>query len=431
MRFLLISSLFILFALYAISDGNWFTRGSPMDLSNPQTSERYAVDPTPEDVAFLETLPNLSPTCYDEPKGCQVMDLDLFRALNPLPDFWLYIDNGGTDDWDGFFTGFIGNITETMGKPPIFIDTAFEHGHGCRDSTSQKFAYQTNDADSCYSRSLIDVHKRLEELAVFLGVDLEGSDSFSDGQQDMCEAAARFSNAAQAAHNRGIRVALAWFNILPDSVYVAPFSPLADTFARTLEELGMPIVHAGLCTNKPCNSGLYGPDYEIINASTWFVECTEGQAFTSCNGRTLYNIDLWMLGGRELQSVINGRDFFATNFPDRAILAGQYVDIPMNDGTISYHNIARFLDNMAEQLENAQPMYGSSKDCASVDVSSKEHLRASNLIDFSSVPPGQIACYNKAFHQTAYLMCPPKKGVIAVLASVQPLAPLDQQSVLG
>jgi hypothetical protein len=379
-----------------------------MDLKNPQSSERYAVDPTPEDVAFLETVPNLSPTCYDVPRGCLEMDLDKFRTLEPKPDFWLYVDNGATDEWEGFFTDYIANITEIMGKPPIFIDTLFEDGHGCREEGSVTYKYFTNKADTCFQRSLIDVHKRLEELSVFLGINLEGSDKFSAGQQEMCDAAAHFTQVAEDSHTRGVRVAEAWFEVLPDSVQVSPFAPYGNAFLRTLEELGMPVVHPGYCIGKPCNSGIYGPDYETINATGWFVNCKQGQEYSSCNDETLYNVDLWLVGGREVATLELGQDSFESLFPDKAVLAGQFTHIPLNDGTISYHNIARFLKDMADVLEAAQPLHSTANNlpCSDVDVTSNEHISAGNVLDFSTVQPRQTACFNEAFLQTSYFMCP-------------------------
>jgi hypothetical protein len=406
-----------------------------MDLSNPQSSERFSVDPTPEDVTFLETLPNLSPTCYDVPRGCLEMDLDIFQDLDPLPDFWLYIDNGATNEWDGFFTEYIGNITTIMGKPPIFIDTVFEDGYDCRQKSDSKFAYQDTDADECYSRSLIDVHKRLEELSIFLGIDLQGTDSFSDGQQEMCEAAGRFALVAEDLHKRGVRVSTAWFDITPDNILVAPLGVYADAFSRTLEELGLPLVHNRFCIGKSCNSELYGPDYEIINSSSWFVDCQPGQALSTCNDQTLYNVDFWLLGGREITDVQLNMDFFESQFPDKAILAGQFSHIPLNDGTISYHNIARFLNGLADELDTAKPLHDRTGDlsCANVDVTSNEHTSAGNAYDFSTVEPRQVACFNEAFLQQAYFVCPvgqgsssttPRLGLLSIAYSMMSFAVL-------
>mgnify|MGYP005849875741 CR=1 FL=1 len=134
-----------------MSDGNFFVRGSPLDLDNPATSDALNADPTLDDIAFLKSIPTLSPTCYDAPQGCQTLDLDLFRAMDPLPDFWLYIDNGAQDGWDGFFTEYVQNITDIMGKPPIFIDTIFEDGHPCREKDSPKWNADYSNGDHCYS----------------------------------------------------------------------------------------------------------------------------------------------------------------------------------------------------------------------------------------------------------------------------------------
>jgi len=384
------------------TDGTFFTRGSPLNLDNPSASEAFAVDPTPDDVAFLKSIPTISSMCFDEPDGCLEIDMDAFRALDPKPDFWLYIDNGSQDTYDGFFTQYVENITEIMGKPPIFIDTLFEHGHGCRDQASSTWNVNSKDADTCYSRSAIDVIKRTIELTEFLGITLDDTEDL----KAMCEAATRFSNVAEAAHKRGVRAASMWINVLPESVYVAPFFPYGDTFPRTLEELGMPLIHPGLCMGQPCNSGLYGPEFEIINASSWFVNCQAGQDFASCNDATLYNVDFWLVDGRNTQ-LLEDLEFFQTAFPDKAILAGQDAHVPMNDGALTYRNVARFLHDIADGLETAKSFYAD-LGCQDVDVTSNEHTTLANAIKQSTVKPGNVACFNRQYHEDAY--CPAGSG---------------------
>lgn len=380
--------------------GNFFSRGSNLNLDSPAMTDALNTDPTVDDIQVLKSIPTLSPACYDQPVGCQELDLDLLRAMDPKPDFWLYIDNGSQDGWAGFFTDYVGNITDIMGKPPIFIDTLFEHGQGCRNSSSTTWNVDSKNANTCYSRSVIDVIQRSSELSDFLGLNVEDK----EGQQAMCEAAQRFSNVAEAAHQRGVRAALTWINVLPESVYVALFSPFGDTFPRTLEELGMPLIHAGLCLGQPCNAGIYGPDYEIINASTWFVNCEEGQELNTCNDETTYGVDFWLMGGRELQ-LLDDMDFFRDNFPDKAILAGQYAHVPMNDGGMSFEGVARFLNDISDRLETAQSFY-SDRQCQSVDVTSNEHTSYANNLEQNTVNAGNVACFDRNVHQAAYKTCP-------------------------
>lgn len=386
-----------------------------MDLKNPATSQRFATDPTADDVTYLETLINLSPMCYDVPKSCQEMDVELFRdqVASDL-DFWLFISNGGTDGWDGFFTEYVEEITAIMGRPPIFIDTKFENpGSGCRDADSIKFNVNTAESQKCYSRSLIDVVNRIHEVAEFLGVDFEGdngNDKLVSGQEEACTAAQRFSDVAADAHSRGIRVAGVWFDVYPEEVYIAPYSALGNAFTRTLEELGLPYLHPGICLqDTSCRTELWGPDYETINSTSWFVNCQPGQEFSTCNEATLYNADLYIVEGRDFTVLEQNKDFFAKHFPDKAILQGQYVHTPLNDGAISYHNIARHLNYVADKLEKAEPLYpnvATKSACADVDVTSDQHTSNINAIEFNSLLPGEFACYNKAFHQAKYMECP-------------------------
>ncbi len=376
-----------------------------MNLDSPAVTDALNTDPTVDDIEVLKSIPTFSPSCYDRPVGCQEMDLDLLREMEPKPDFWLYIDNGSQDTYAGFFTDYISNITTIMGKPPIFIDTLFENGHSCRDSSSVTWNFDSTKADTCYSRSVIDVIQRTSELADFLGMQVEDK----KGQQAMCEAAQRFTDVAESAHQRGVRAGLAWINVLPESVYVALYSPYSDTFPRTLEELGLPIVHSGMCLNKPCNAAIYGPEYEIINASTWFVNCNEGQSLNTCNDETLYGIDFWLMGGRELQ-LLDDMEFFRSSFPDKAILAGQVAHVPMNDGAMSYEGVARFLNDIADRLETAQS-FSRSMECQEVDVTSNEHTSAANTLEQNTVDAGRVACFNRAMLQQSYVTCPASNAV--------------------
>ena len=221
----------------------------------------------------------------------------------------------------------------------------------------------------------------------------------------MCEASQRLTRVSKDAHDRGVRVGLAYFVVLPEDAYIGPLSPLADTFPRTLEELGVPIIHPGLCMNNPCNSDLWGEEFEVINTTSWFPNCQEGQALDTCNDQTIYNIDFWLLDGRTIQ-LINDDAFFKSALPDKSLLAGQYTHIPMNDGTMSYEGVARFLNDIADNLEKAQTFYSTDKQCQNADVTSNDHIKLSNDGGKITIDPGHVACYNRANLQEKYMECP-------------------------
>merc|ERR1712151_143113 len=123
--------------------GNWFVRGSDMDLNNPIAGSLFPdSDPTPEQVNLLKQATNLSPGCYDDPNGCFDIDFNALLALNP--DYFVYIDNGN-----------LGEQLDDAGIPTdvrtIFIDTVYEGTDGCRNDDFSA------DVNQCTARSIIDI----------------------------------------------------------------------------------------------------------------------------------------------------------------------------------------------------------------------------------------------------------------------------------
>jgi len=345
-----------------------------------------AADPTPKDIAFLRSIPtigleNYTHLDYGDMDMFQALNFDInkFHALNPKPEFWLLLDGNKK---------YVQNITEIIGKTPISIDPFFENGHLCRDQDGA-WDDKSENADKCYFRSAIDVIKRTIELAGFLGIELDDAKD----QKTMCEAAMRFSSVAKAAHKHGVR-AVGMF-IFEDAIF--PIPPHKNAFMRTLEELGMPLFH---------------PSYEFEHIEywynqSWFVNCQEGQNFTSCNDATLFNIDFWLLDRNSMNRLRN-LEFYEEFPPDKAILAGQIARVPSFVGPYSYQVVARFLNYTSNRLEKAQSLYPD-QGCQDIDVTPKQHISVANLFTNSTVKVGTVACFNRMHLQRAY--CPTDSSV--------------------
>lgn len=364
-----------------------------MDLSKYPIEPDFSVDPSAEDIEFLQSIKTVSPDCFDRPSGCTTLDFSLVKALDPLPDFWVYVDNGSSD---GFFTSYVANMTALLGSPPIFIDSNHVGGTNCR--VGDQWDYKE---ENCIGRSMIDVIARNLELAKFLGVQID-QDQLDEDRRALCQAAETFTKSAKAAHERGVRVMKAHVFATPDGTFVLPQNPLVGAYDRTLEELGMPFLHNGKCLNgAPCQFPLFGDQYESIQAKDWFPDCPEGTTdFTSCNTKTLYPIDFWLMGGRVLLQVTDTA-FLNQNLPDPALLQGQVGMIPSNDGALSYRNAALFLSAMAKDLDGVERVHPPTECKPGVNVTSDEHLNR----EFGGLQPAEYACFNRDTHDQAYYMC--------------------------
>ena len=84
------------------------------------------------------------------------------------------------------------------------------------------------------------------------------------------------------------------------------------------EELGMPIMHNGACTNKTvCPDNYF---WEYVPKEEYFNSC-DGEITEGCNDNVLYPVDVWLYDHRTTNSVTNAD--FKLAYPDKAIIAGQ------------------------------------------------------------------------------------------------------------
>lgn len=156
------------------------------------------------------------------------------------------------------------------------------------------------------------------------------------------------------------------------------------------EELGMPILHNGACTNKTlCPDNFF---WEYVPKEQYFTGCQD-EIKESCNAETLYPVDLWLYDHRTTLSVKN--DDFAVAFPDKAIVSGQMEFWPIGGRLITPFHAAKILDIVGESVATADRLHLETECVANVDVSSTEHKK-------NGIAPGSYACYAKDFHNDAY-----------------------------
>jgi hypothetical protein len=279
--------------------GLWGIRGTTFDPENPSAGSNFPeLDPGPEEAAFLSSAVNLSPSCYTNPRGCwQVDNITDLIALQDQIDFIVNVDNG----YDYSMIDI-----EAAGFKVIFVDTYFDYHENCRIQN-----FSAPDRSNCYGRSAIDIARRIEELAVFLGVEVD-QDAINQQKQDMCEAATEFTDTMEEAHEKGLRIKVSWLGIGQDEetgesyAELSDYDPIELWFPRTMEELGMPLLHS---------DDIYDYDeYAAVPASAYFNTCEPGVYNEDCNGETLFPVDFWLFDPRGSRLI---DDNLKLLFPDR------------------------------------------------------------------------------------------------------------------
>lgn len=390
--------------------GLWGIRGTDLDVNNPDAgSIYYDADPTAEEVEFLKQAINLSPGCYTNPRGCFQWDnTSDVLAIRDQIDYIVYIDNGSD-----------GKILEAdaEGIPVIFIDTFFDYNPNCRLSNFTR--NPSAGEEDCVGRSMIDIAQKIEDLAIAMGVDVN-IDQVNADKQAACEAAEAFTNTMEAVHAKGIRVKACVLGTDVDAngntfVEIASFDPIELWVMRSLEELGMPMLHA---------SG--ASDYVWVTDAEYFLDCSPGFYNDTCNSNTLFPVDYWLIDSRSYRLVTD--ELFSEIFPDKvgltfislrsksieshpltqpplfltqAILAGQHWHFARNDGPVSFVSIRRMLEEMTTRFAVAERFHERT-DCTDIDPKSLQVIKAGGGLD-----ENEYICYNAALIQQEYLQCPP------------------------
>jgi len=363
--------------------GLWSIRGSDLNITNPEAGSRYPdADPSVEEVNWLHTKNNMSPSCYTNPRGCFRWDnTSMVERFAEEIDYILVIDNGNDSGIKG--------ITNITGIPVVFVDTFYEDNTGCRS-----LDFSANKTQ-CYGRSMIDIAKRIEELALAIGIDVDTT-LIEQDKALMCAAAQKFTDTMKQKQEEGLRVMTSINAIKKDSETGADFfefrtlDPIDLWVPRTLEELGMPILHhdEGSLTLEDISTRVTGDEF--------FVECPNGQLSEDCNDNTLYPVDFWLWDSRSYLNIIGNPEIKAI-FPDKAILAGQHWHYARNDGPLSYHAIYRMLSEMTSRLAVAKRLHDPT-DCSPVDPKTAVTLQVGGGLDRN-----EFICYNEDLIQKEYL----------------------------
>ncbi|GAX12222.1 hypothetical protein FisN_1Hu151 [Fistulifera solaris] len=394
--------------------GLWGLWGSTFDPENPSAGSVFPeMDPGPEEAAFLASAVNLSPSCYKNPRGCwQIDNITDLVAIKDQIDFIVNMDNG-------YDLSMID--VEAAGFKVIFIDTYYDYNKNCR---LQNFT--APDRSSCYGRSTMDLARRIEELATFLGVEMD-HDALNQQKQEACEAASAFTDAMEEAHEKGLHIKVSWLAIVQDAETGASYAELSDYdpiqlwFPRSMEELGMPLLHA---------DDIYDSDvYAAIPASSYFNNCEPGDYNDECTGNTLFPVDFWLFDPRGTRLIDEN---FKVLFPDKAILADQWWYVPKEDGPVSYKAIASYLGAITPRIAAAKKIHETTQECTPADPRDIGHV----VVDGTGgLPLNGIVCFNRSLIQEEYLKCPnamsPSAPVeapvtIAPTAPESPVAPVAQ-----
>lgn len=366
--------------LEAVYD-HWVVRGSDIDLDNSSGGSSFALDPDEDDIQFLKSATNLSPTCVEDTTGC-FLTFDV-NDLASLDFEYFIVQRIGVAQMDTLDTQLA-----AMGKSILWVDDAYEHGTGCYNQNSFQVANEAN----CYAASLIDTVRRLEVLATFLGID--SNDKVIREQQAMCTTAADFVSHAQSLENQGILSAAVSLRVQNGGT-VSLFSPTSHPHLRTLEELGMSIIH----TDEQADFA-QGQDF---STGEWFPQCPAGAAIDTCADLTpLHPVDFWLIDSRAYAFITESPEDFEAQIPDPAFVSRQYSYWVWNDGAISYTNIRRFLQEVMEATSGLSRIHAQANACIDVDPTSRAHTSLTG----GGLTAGQYVCFDRSGLQELYLECP-------------------------
>jgi len=374
--------------------GLWSIRGSDLDVDDPEAGSRYPEsDPDVEEVNWLHTKINMSPGCYTNPRGCFRWDsIAHVKNNSESIDYILFIDNGGDDNMK--------TVTEETGIPVIFIDTFYDYNSDCRYvNNATEEDYELKDKTRCFGRSMIDVAERIEELAIAIGG--ANTAQIESDKELACQAAHEFTDLMKQKQEDGVRVMTTIIAVKKDDdtgedyFEFRTLDPIDLWIPRTLEELGMPILHHD-------DGSLTLDDYSTrVTGDEFFIDC-DGTLSVDCNSNTMYPVDFWLIDSRSYLLILNednevNEDVIEAIFPDKAMLAGQHWHYARNDGPLSYYAIYRMLDEMVSRVSPAVRMHDPTE-CTAVDPKTDVTAQSGGGLD-----RGEYICYDKDLIQTKYL----------------------------
>jgi len=364
--------------------GLWSIRGSDLDIDNPEAGSIYPEsDPVTEEVLWLHTKNNMSPGCHTNPRGCfRWDDISFVEEFKDEIDYILFIDNGGDSNMK--------TITEETGIPVVFIDTFYDNQPDCRFMN-----FTTNDKTQCFGRSMIDIASRIEELAIAIGG--ANVEQIEADKALACQSAQKFTDTMKRKQEEGLRVMTTINAVKKDSetgedfFEIRTLDPIDLWIPRTLEELGMPILHHddGSQTLEEFSTRVTGAEF--------FLDCEDGQLSEDCNDNTLYPVDFWLFDSRSYLSVLDNEEVIKPIFPDKALLAGQHWHYARNDGPLSFHAIHRMLDEMTKRVGPAKRMHPPTE-CTAIDPKT-----AVTAQEGGGLNRNEYICYDETLIQQEYL----------------------------
>lgn len=379
--------------------GLWSIRGSDLDIDNPAEGSRYPdADPVEDEVVWLHTKNNLSPGCHTNPRGCfRWDDIEFVKQYKSEIDYILFIDNGNDS---GMKT-----VTEETGIPVVFIDTFYEYHVDCRHvGDPEESDYTTKDKTKCFGRSMIDIATRIEELAIAIAGDDVNVKQIEEDRALVCESANKFTKMMKVKQEEGLRV-MTTINAIKkdedtgeDFFEIRTLDPIDLWVPRTLEELGMPILHhdEGSTTLENVSTRVTGSEF--------FPDCN-GVLSESCNDNPLYPVDFWLIDSRSYLNILDNEGVIKAIFPDKAMLAGQHWHYARNDGPLSYHAIHRMLEEMTKRLSTAKRMHPTTS-CTPIDPKTAVTAQEGGGLDRN-----EYICYNEDLIQQEYLTGCKSKGL--------------------
>ena len=252
-----------------------------------------------------------------------------------------------------------------------------------------------NDATGTQSipAGYIEITKRYEELAAFLGV----TEDLAADKRALCAEVNNFKATAAAAATRGVRalgIYTPWGDVTNGVAVGGLYGANTDQVMMMLEELGMQILH---------EDGTYGA-WEKNWSATAFP----------------YPVDMWLYDIRVVLDFTS--DAFSTAWPHPALVADQYAYWPNGGHIHSFEHGTEILKLVGEALGKAQRIEPATT-CTEVADVMDVNYRVNGIANGEFACPKPVEydwCANyPALTDSAYLARP--GVVVAALAAVAAL----------
>lgn len=292
-----------------------------------------------------------------------------------------------------------------LGRKIIWINERFQPDEGCYSESPEGDAV-VFDETICEANSLIDSVRHLETLAAFLGI--EPTPKVLDEQKAMCQTASKFVEHAKNLHQRGIHVAAGYLSPFNGGT-VSVFAPSSYPWLRTLEELGLPLLHPP----REQDTLSVSRNYLFVD---WFPNCntdTSDVPLNKCSEltATAIPVDLWLWWTpvyERLQQSVQSYEDIRSVFPDPALTARQNSFFISNGAAaISYTNIRRYLEAIQEATTNIARIHNKTIECTEdLIVKSSEYNTPGGDNLLRENEGGAYNCFNQDHLQNLYTECP-------------------------